>query len=63
MFGGGIYLKNSAQLETGITASSTIGGGSNFAIGCKYALDKDAAVRAKVDTNSQVRQQIITLAW
>ena len=54
MFGGGIYLKNSAQLETGITASSTIGGGSNFAIGCKYALDKDAAVRAKVDTNSQV---------
>ena len=56
-------MKNSAQLETGITASSTIGGGSNFAIGCKYALDKDAAVRAKVDTNSQVSQQIITLAW
>jgi voltage-dependent anion channel protein 2 len=54
VFGGGIYLKNSAQLETGITASSTIGGGSNFAIGCKYALDKDAAVRAKVDTNSQI---------
>ena len=54
-------MKNSAQLETGITASSTIGGGSNFAIGCKYALDKDAAVRAKVDTNSQVSQQIITL--
>ena len=56
-------MKNSAKLETGITASSTIGGGSNFAIGCKYALDKDAAVRAKVDTNSQVSQQIITLAW
>ena len=54
-------MKNSAQLETGITASSTIGGGSNFAIGCKYALDKDAAVRAKVDTNSQVSQQNITL--
>ena len=61
MFGGGIYLKNSAQLETGITASSTIGGGSNFAIGCKYALDKDAAVRAKVDTNSQVSDWNIIL--
>ena len=62
MFGGGIYLKNSAQLETGITASSTIGGGSNFAIGCKYALDKDAAVRAKVDTNSQVSERNVTLS-
>ena len=55
-------MKNSAQLETGITASSTIGGGSNFAIGCKYALDKDAAVRAKVDTNSQVSERNVTLS-
>ena len=55
MFGGGIYLKNSSSLETGITCSSALGGASNFAIGCKYALDKDAAVRAKVDTNSQVK--------
>ena len=54
MFGGGIYLKNSAQLETGITASSTIGGGSNFAIGCKYALDKDSNIRAKINNSSQV---------
>jgi len=54
VFGGGIYLKNNAKLETGITCSSAIGGASNFAIGCKYALDKDAAVRAKVDTNSQI---------
>ena len=58
MFGGGIYLKNNSKLETGITCSTTIGGGSNFAIGCKYALDKDASVRAKVDTNSQVGQNI-----
>merc|ERR550525_1938308 len=36
-FGGGIYLKNSSQLETGVTCSSAIGGASNFAIGCKYA--------------------------
>jgi len=54
VFGGGIYLKNNARLETGVTCSSALGGASNFAIGCKYALDKDAAVRAKVDTNSQV---------
>ena len=55
-FGGGIYLKNSSQLETGVTCSSAIGGASNFAIGAKFALDKDASVRAKVDTNSQVRK-------
>ena len=48
-------MKNSSQLETGVTCSSAIGGASNFAIGCKFALDKDAAIRAKVDTNSQVR--------
>merc|ERR1712154_409293 len=47
-FGGGIYLKNSSQLETGVTCSSAIGGAS------KFALDKDAAIRAKVDTNSQI---------
>merc|ERR1712226_769332 len=35
-FGGGIYLKNSSQLETGVTCSSAIGGASNFAIGAKY---------------------------
>merc|ERR1711910_189236 len=33
---------------------TNIGGASNFAIGCKYALDKDASLRAKVDTNSQI---------
>ena len=38
---------------TGITGSCTVGGGSTFAISCKYNLDKDAAVRAKVDTDRQ----------
>ena len=51
-------MKNSSQLETGVTCSSAIGGASNFAIGCKFALDKDASVRAKVDTNSQVRRAL-----
>lgn len=27
---------------------------TNFGIGCKYALDKDAWVRAKVNNSSQV---------
>ena len=54
-------MKNSSQLETGVTCSSAIGGASTFAIGCKFALDKDASVRAKVDTNSQVRENTAVL--
>merc|ERR1711910_221679 len=37
VFGGGVYLKNSPTLETGVTVSSS-GGGSTFGIGCKYTL-------------------------
>ena len=58
VYGGGVYLKNSSALETGITGSCAVSGGSTFAISCKYNLDKDAAVRAKVDTDSQVRIQL-----
>merc|ERR1719450_1744450 len=40
VFGGGIYLKNNAKLETGITCSSAIGGASkvdtNSQIGLSY---------------------------
>merc|ERR1712098_604817 len=54
VFGGSVYLKNSAKLETGVTASSAVGGSSNFAIGCKYALGPDASIRAKVSNTSQV---------
>merc|ERR1719278_956439 len=50
----GIYLKNSSKLETGVTCSSAMGGASSAAIGCKFALDSDASLRAKVDTNSQI---------
>merc|ERR1711970_775004 len=49
-----VYLKNSAKLETGVTASSAVGGSSSFAIGCKYALGPDASLRAKVNNTSQV---------
>ncbi len=58
VYGGDVYLKNSSALETGITGSCTVGGCSTFAISCKYNLDKDAAVWAKVGTKSQVRIQL-----
>jgi len=54
VFGGGVYLKNSSSLETGITLSSGSGSGSAFALGCKYTLGPDASIRAKVDNASQV---------
>jgi len=53
VFGGGVYLKNSPALETGVTVSSS-GGGSTFGIGCKYTLGPDASLRAKVNNGSQV---------
>ena len=54
VFGGGVYLKNSPKLETGVTASSTVGGASTFGIGCKYSLGPDARLRAKVNNSKQI---------
>jgi len=54
VFGGGIYHKISADLETGVTVNTTVGGSTSFGIGCKYALGKDSCVRAKVDNSSVV---------
>jgi len=54
VFGGGLYLKNSADLETGVTCSSAVGGASSLAVGAKYSLGKDASLRAKVDCGSQI---------
>jgi len=52
-FGGGVYLKNSTSLETGVTMAA--GSGSNsFAIGTKYALGPDASLRAKVNNTCQI---------
>jgi len=52
-FGGGVYLKNSPTLETGVTMSAG-GGSSSFAIGTKYALGPDASLRAKVNNTCQI---------
>merc|ERR1719402_1667445 len=54
VFGGGVYLKNSPKLETGVTLSTSADGASSFGIGCKYTLGPDASLRAKVDNGIQV---------
>ena len=53
-FGGGVYLKNSPKLETGITLSAGGGDASSFALGVKFALAPDATLRAKVNNSSQI---------
>jgi len=52
-FGGGIYLKNSPALETGITIGAG-GAAPSIAIGAKYSLGPDASLRAKVNNSSQI---------
>nr|CAD7444217.1 unnamed protein product [Timema bartmani] len=54
-FGGSIYQRVSPKLETGIQLAWTAGSNdTRFGIGAKYDLDKDAAVRAKVNNVSQI---------
>nr|CAD7571221.1 unnamed protein product [Timema californicum] len=54
-FGGSIYQRVSPKLETGIQLAWTAGSNdTRFGIGAKYDLDKDAAVRAKVNNASQI---------
>ncbi|CAB3371364.1 Hypothetical predicted protein [Cloeon dipterum] len=55
-FNGSIYQKVDSNLETGIQLSWAAGSASNttFGIGCKYNLDKDASLRAKVNNSFQV---------
>lgn len=53
VFGGGVFLKNSSSLETGVTVA-TSAASSSFGVGCKYSLGPDASVRAKVNNASQV---------
>lgn len=54
-FGGSIYQRISPRLETGISLAWQSGNNTTkFGVGCKYDLDKDAAVRAKVNNSSQI---------
>lgn len=54
-FGGSIYQKVSPQMETGINLSWSSGSNNTrFGIGCKYDLDHEACVRAKINNQSQI---------
>ncbi|XP_022916508.1 voltage-dependent anion-selective channel-like isoform X2 [Onthophagus taurus] len=54
-FGGSIYQRVSPRLETGIQLAWSSGSNdTKFGIGAKYDLDRDAAIRAKVDNTSQI---------
>ncbi|CAG9774059.1 unnamed protein product [Ceutorhynchus assimilis] len=54
-FGGSIYQKINPQLETGVSLNWSAGSSNTkFGIGAKYNLDKDAALRFKVNNQSQI---------
>lgn len=54
-FGGSIYQRCNERLETGVQLSWASGtNATKFGIAAKYDLDKDAAVRAKVNNASQI---------
>jgi len=55
VFGGSVYQKVNSNLETGINLGWTASKNeTSFGIGCKYALDKTASLRAKVNNSSQI---------
>jgi len=54
-FGGSLYHKVSPELDAAVDLAWSAGtNNTRFSIGCKYALDKDASLRAKVNNSSQV---------
>jgi len=54
-FGGTIYQKVNDKLQTGVQLAWTTGSNATrFGLGCKYALDDDASISAKVSNNSQI---------
>lgn len=54
-FAGSIFQKVTPQIETAINMAWSAGSNNTrFGIGCKYSLDNDASVRAKVNNQSQI---------
>ncbi|XP_046674780.1 voltage-dependent anion-selective channel-like [Homalodisca vitripennis] len=54
-FGGSIYHKVNPNFETAVNLAWSAGNNdTRFGIGCKYNLDHDTAVRAKVNNASQI---------
>jgi len=55
VFGGSVHQKVNKDLETAVNLGWTAAKNeTSFGIGCKYALEKDAWVRAKINNSSQV---------
>jgi voltage-dependent anion channel protein 2 len=55
VFGGSIYQKVNASLDSGVDLKWTSGtNATQFGIACKYSLDNDASLRAKVNNSSQI---------
>lgn len=55
LFNGSVYQKVDSNLDTGIQVSWAAGSqNTTFGIGCKYSLDKDASLRAKVNNSFQI---------
>jgi len=55
VFGGSVYQKVNPNLDTAINLGWTASKNeTSFGIGCKYTLDKNASLRAKVNNSSQV---------
>merc|ERR1719322_330695 len=54
-FGGSVYQKVNPNLDTAVNLGWTASKNeTSFGIGCKYTLDKNASLRAKVNNSSQV---------
>lgn len=54
-FGGSIYHKVNPNFETAVTLAWAAGNNdTRFGIGCKYNLDSDTSVRAKVNNSSHI---------
>jgi len=54
-FSGSVYQKVNEELETGVQVSWTaLSVATRFGLGCKYRLDKDSSVSAKVNNSSQI---------
>jgi len=55
VFGGSLYQKVTPKLDAGVDLNwSTGSNDTRFALGCKWQLDQDAALRAKVNNSSQI---------
>jgi len=55
VFDATVYNKCNSNLETGVTIGwASQNNATNFGVGCKYALDRDSSIRARVNNASQV---------